>query len=131
MPKPSKTKRILVVEDEQDLLQALVDKFTREGFEMLEAKNGEAGLDLALKEHPDLILLDIIMPIMDGMTMMKKLREDGWGKNVPIILLTNLSATDAEIIQGVVENEPFYYLIKSDWKIKDVVGKVRETLGLK
>ena len=123
-------KRILIVEDEQDIREALVDKLTREGFETLEAKDGVEGLESALKEHPDLILLDIVMPKMDGMTMMKKLREDQWGGSVPIILLTNLSATDEKIIKGMVEDEPAYYLVKSDWKIKDVVQKVKETLEM-
>ncbi len=126
----AKRRVVLIVEDEQDMLQALVDKFAREGFDVLEAKDGEEGLGLALKEHPDLILLDIIMPKMDGMTMMKKLREDAWGKSVPIILLTNLSATEEEIIKGIVENTPAYYLVKSEWKIEDVVQKVKERLGL-
>ena len=123
-------KKILIVEDEQDLREALTDKLTREGFSVLAAKNGEEGLKVALDARPDLILLDIVMPIMDGMTMMKKLREENeWGKNVSIILLTNLSATD-EIISGIVEDEPAYYLVKSDWKIGDVVKKVRERLGI-
>lgn len=119
-------KKVLIVEDETALREALVDKLTREGFDALEAKDGEEGLKIALKEHPGLILLDIIMPKMDGMTMMKKLREDEWGKGVPIILLTNLSATEEKIIKGIVENEPSYYLVKSDWKIEDVVKKVKE-----
>lgn len=124
-------KKILIVEDEQDMLDALTDKFTREGFETLQAKDGIEGLEVALKDHPDLILLDIVMPKMDGMTMMKKLREDEWGKNVPIIILTNLSATDEKLIEGMVKGEPSYYLVKSDWKIKDVVEKVKETLNIK
>jgi len=110
-------------------LQALVEKFGREEFETLEAGNGEDGLATALKEHPDIILLDIVMPKMDGMTVLKKLREDEWGKKVPVILLTNLSATGADIIEGIVEQEPSYYLVKSDWKIEDVVAKVKDTLG--
>ena len=121
-------KKILIIEDEKPLLQALVEKFGREGFKVLEASNGEDGLAVALKEHPDIILLDIVMPKMDGMTVLKKLREDEWGKKAPVILLTNLSATGANIIEGIVENEPSYYLVKSDWKIEDVVAKVRETL---
>jgi len=119
-------RKILIVEDEAALREALVDKLTRESFNVLAAQNGEEGLEIALKEHPDLILLDIIMPKMDGMTMMKKLREDTWGKDVHIILLTNLSATEEKIIKGIVENEPSYYLVKSDWKIGDVVKKVKE-----
>jgi len=126
---PEQSKKVLIVEDEEDLREAMVDKLTREGFQVNEAKNGEEGLEVASKEHPDLILLDIVMPKMDGMTMMKKLRETNtWGKEVPIILLTNLSADEEKIIQSIVENEPSYYLVKSDWKIGDVVQKVRETL---
>lgn len=123
-------KKILIVEDEQDMREALVDKLTREKFYVLEAKNGEEGLEQSFKEHPDLILLDIVMPKMDGMTMMKRLREDKWGENVPIILLTNLSA-DEKIMRGIVEDQPIFYLVKSDWKIGDVVEKVKERLGMK
>lgn len=123
-------KKILIVEDEIDLREALSDKLGREGFDPRGATNGKEGLELALKEHPDLILLDIVMPVMDGMTMFSELRKDEWGKNVPVILLTNLSATEEKIIKAMVENKPSYYLVKSDWKIGDVVKKINETLNL-
>lgn len=122
-------KKILIVEDERDMRQALVDELSRNGFETLEAKNGREGLESALKNHPDLILLDIVMPEMDGMTMMQKLRENVEGKKIPIILLTNLNATD-KIIEGVVRDEPSYYLVKSDWNIEGVVAKVKEMLNV-
>ncbi len=122
-------KKILVVEDEQSLMVALVDKFTHEKFSVLQAKNGEEGLAIALKERPDMILLDIVMPIMDGMTMLKQLRDaNEWGKAVPVILLTNLTSDDEGRIKDVAELAPAYYLVKTDWKIKDVVAKVRERL---
>lgn len=121
-------KKILIVEDEQDMLEALVDKLSREGFETLQAKDGVEGLEVALREHPDLILLDIVMPKMDGMAMMERIRHDSWGKNVPIIILTNYSASEQEKIERIIEDKPDYYLIKSDWKIADVVKKVKETL---
>ena len=124
----TENKTILIVEDEQDLREALADKLTREAFTVLEAKNGKEGLDKALGEHPDLILLDIVMPEMDGMTVLRKLREDTWGKTVPVILLTNLSATEESIIEEMVKYAPSHYLVKSDWKIKDVVEKIKETL---
>ncbi|HCA67457.1 MAG: hypothetical protein A2249_02300 [Candidatus Jacksonbacteria bacterium RIFOXYA2_FULL_44_7] len=120
-------KTILIIEDERSLREALRDKLTREGFSTLEAKNGEEGLDVALREHPELILLDIVMPVMDGMTMLKQLRENAWGKNVKIIILTNLS--DIEKIADSVKNEVYDYLVKTDWKLEDVVTKVRERLG--
>ena len=120
-------KIILIVEDELSLRTALCDKLTREGFAVLEAKNGEEGLMVALRDHPDLILLDIIMPVMDGMTMLKRLRRDKWGKGVQVILLTNLS--ENEKVAQAIELGSHEYLVKSDWKIEDVVAKIRERLG--
>ncbi len=120
--------KILIVEDEDLILKALVDKFIGEKFEVIAAKDGEEGLNLALLNQPDLILLDIILPKMDGMTMMKKLREvNPWGKSVPIILLTNLNA-DEKIMKGIIKNEPAYYFVKTDWTLDQVVEKVRERL---
>lgn len=120
---------IEIVEDDDSLLKVLVDKFTREGFNVIEAQNGKQALDLALSEHPDLILLDILLPVMDGWTMLQKLRaENAWGKKVPVVVLTNLSSDDDAQIANIVKLEPSYFLIKSDWKIEDLVEKVRERL---
>lgn len=73
-----KSKKILIVEDEKNLRTAIVDVLQYANFETLEAKNGKEGLKLALKEHPDLILLDLFMPEMDGMTALGKIRRDTW-----------------------------------------------------
>jgi len=121
--------KILIIEDELLQLKSLADEFTDEGFQVLKAQNGEAGLALALREHPDIILLDIVMPVMDGMTMLKKLRENVWGKGVPVILLTNLSADNDQRIKDITTTEPAYYLVKSNWALRDVVEKVRERLS--
>ncbi len=125
--KSDKQQTILIIEDEVSLRNALRDKFTREGFRIIEAKNGEEGLETALREHPALILLDIVMPKMDGMTMLSKLREDTWGKDAKVIMLTNLS--DSEKIAESGEKGVYDYLVKSDWKIEDLVHKVKERLG--
>ena len=122
----SKKYTVLVVEDDVSLLNALVDKFSREGFSVLEAKNGEEGLEIALQKHPDVILLDVVMPKMDGMTMLKRLRENEWGKTAGVIILTNLSEL-AKVSEAVTHGS-FEYLVKSDWKIEDVVAKVKEHL---
>lgn len=120
-------KRVLIVEDEPSICNALCDKLAHEGFAALEAKNGKEGLKVALREHPDLILLDIILPVMDGLTLLKKLRQDSWGMNAKIIILTNLS--DDEKVAEAIQNGAFEYLVKSDWKIEDVVKKITEMIG--
>ena len=122
-------KTILIVEDDRALSLTLKDNFEKEGFGIILAKDGVEGLKFALEQKPDLILLDIVMPNMDGMTMMRKLRDDVRGKKVPIILLTNLEADDA-IMKGIIRDEPSYYLVKANWKMEDVIEKVKERLGL-
>src|SRR3989344_4698898 len=122
-------KTLLIVEDDSSLLLALNDRFADEGFKIIQAKNGEEGLELAIKHRPDLILLDIIMPKMDGITMLKKMREDAWGKHAPFIILTNLSVDD-KVLNDISKTEPSYYLVKTDWNIEAVVKKVKDRLGI-
>lgn len=124
---PNEQQTILIVEDELSLSNAIREKLTHEGFVVLVAKNGEEGLEIALREHPDLILLDIIMPVMDGITMLKRVRVDAWGKDAKIIILTNLS--EPEKVADALAHGTYDYLVKSDLKIKDLVTKVKETLG--
>ncbi|OGY83161.1 MAG: hypothetical protein A2898_02200 [Candidatus Kerfeldbacteria bacterium RIFCSPLOWO2_01_FULL_48_11] len=122
----SDKKKVLIVEDERPLLEVLTDKFELEGFKVHTATDGEAGLKEAIQHHPDIILLDIVMPKMDGLTMLNELRKNVWGKTANVIMLTNLSdwkSTDKAIIQDVHE-----YMVKSDWKIEDVVKKVKSKL---
>jgi DNA-binding response OmpR family regulator len=121
--------KILIVEDELPLLQALIDKFNKKGFTVVIAKNGDEGLASAFQEHPDLILLDLVMPRMGGMTMLERLRLDAWGKDVPVIILTNLS--DNEAVSEAAKEFVFDYLVKADWKIDNIVEKVKEKLGVK
>lgn len=120
-------KKILIIEDEKSLANILATKLAGRKSKTLIANNGQAGLELALKEKPDLILLDIVMPVMDGLTMLKKLRADKWGAKVPVIILTNLSEMDktAEALDGGVHD----FLIKIDWTLEDIVKKVNEKLS--
>jgi len=121
---------ILVVEDEFAIRQPLTDNLVSEGFNVLQAKDGVEGLAVACQRHPDLILLDILMPRMDGLTMMQKLRATSiWGKKVPIILLSVLSPDEEKIMKRITEDEPAYYLVKTDWKISDVTEKIKERLS--
>jgi len=121
-------KTILIVEDELPMLKALSDKFSREGFGTLETKDGEEGLKVALEKKPDLIVLDIFMPVMDGKMMLEKLRADSWGKTVPVIILTNLNPDDKTLAE-LMKSGPSYYFIKSKWKLEELVEKVKKELG--
>jgi YesN/AraC family two-component response regulator len=127
-------KIVLVAEDEGSIRGALCEKLSIEGFTVFEAENGEEGLEIALREHPDLILTDILMPKMDGLTMIKKLREDEWGKHVGFIILTNANEFDkiskAMKLAEINDHESFEYFIKSDVKLSDVVEKVKKKIAL-
>ncbi len=122
-------KTILIIEDEKSLREALVDIMNLKNFTSLDARNGKEGVKIALAKHPDLILLDLIMPEMDGLQAFQKIRQDAWGKNVPIIVLTNLSENNERFSINKTSNEQTYYLIKSDWKLHDIVKKIQEILG--
>ena len=119
-------KILLIAEDEPSLMLVLHDRLCQDGFEILKAANGEEALDSALKNHPDMILLDLLMPVMDGISMLKKLREDAWGKNVRVMVLTNLE--EDEKLQEAKELGVVDYLIKANWKIEEVVQKIKDKL---
>lgn len=125
-PMETPVKKILIVEDEFALSDTLKEVLLIEGFIVFVAKDGEEGLDLALREQPDLILLDIILPRMDGLAMLKRLRADERGKDVKVILLTNLSGTKE--VAEAVELGAYEFLVKSDWKLDDVVAMVKKEL---
>jgi DNA-binding response OmpR family regulator len=95
-------KKILVVDDEQDLREAIITALSYEGFEVIEAVDGENGLEVALREKPDLILLDVMMPKMDGIEMLARLRNDAWGNCVKVIIMTALDDMEkiAEAVEG-------------------------------
>jgi DNA-binding response OmpR family regulator len=118
-------KTVLIIEDDQIILEMYRDKFQVSHFGVITALNGEDGLAAALRHHPDLILLDLAMPKMDGMTVMKKLREDPWGNAVPVIILTNLNL-DGRMLEEIIKNKPTYSLMKANTTPEDVLEKARE-----
>jgi two-component system chemotaxis response regulator CheY len=120
------SKKILIVEDEVSLINVLHDKLTNEGYNVLEAIDGKDGLRLALAEHPDLILLDINLPVMDGITMLKELRKDDFGKKVEVVMLTNYS--EYKLLADAMAQGAHDYLVKSDWKLEDVVKLIHNKL---
>jgi len=123
-------KKILVIEDEKPMLDAISDTLKQNQFSVLTADNGKDGFDLALKEHPDLLLLDIFMPKMDGLTMLETLRSDSWGNGVPVIILTNLNPDADQTIKSILEHKPAFYLIKSNVTLEAIVSKIKEVLNM-
>ncbi len=122
-----KRKKILIVEDEEAIIKVLAEELRDQGFLVLTAQNGEEGLKVALRDRPNLVLLDIVMPKMDGLTMLKKLREENeWGKYVPVIILTNLETDQAAI--KAFDNLAYDFLIKSNNSIENVVKMIQEKL---
>jgi DNA-binding response OmpR family regulator len=124
--KPTYT--ILIIEDEKAILTALTTKLKAVGFEVITAENGSDGVKTAIEKHPDLILLDMVLPMLDGLSVLDQLRSDAWGKEVPVIVLTNLTQVEAEEeskARGVSA-----YLIKTDWKLTDVLQKIKDVLHI-
>lgn len=122
-------KILLLIEDDQILLGMYQKLLSNHGYTIHTAMDGEDGLKKALQEHPDLILLDIRMPKMDGMTMLKYLRADKWGKDAKVIILTNLDPTD-QILHGVINTNPTYYMIKSNTKPEQVLERIKEVVDV-
>jgi len=121
-------KKILIVEDEATLQKALTEFLAEEGFEVFGALDGEKGIELAKKEKPDLVLLDIILPKKDGYEVLTDLKNNESTKNIPVILLTNLES--AEDVDRAFEKGASTYLVKSNYKLEEVVKKIKETLKL-
>lgn len=123
------TKNLLVVEDEVSLAAAMKEALEQAGYHVDTAVDGEEGLKLALSKQPALIILDILMPKVDGLQMLHSLRSSGdYGKNVKVIILTNLDINDA-ILKDVVEMLPTFYLIKADITMEGIQSKVHEVLN--
>lgn len=120
--------KILIIEDESTLRKTMAEYLSAEKFEAVEAADGETGLELARKEIPDLILLDIILPKKNGLEVLEELKKDEKTKAIPVILLTNLESS--EDIERAFEKGASTYLVKSDYRLEDIVRKIKETLKI-
>lgn len=123
-----KNPTILIVEDDNILLDALTNKLKNEEFNIIQAKDGNTGLTMALSHKPDLIILDILMPISDGNIFIKKLRENKWGSTVKVLVLTNLN--NPEQLEKMKKHNVIDYLIKSDNKLCDISNNIKVTLNI-
>ena len=119
-------KKILFIEDEMALQKTFKDILEEEGYEMITALDGEIGLRLTKERKPDLILLDLILPKIDGFEFLEKLKADPETENIPVIILTNLERT--EDMEKALELGATTYLVKANYTLKEVIEKVKKTL---
>lgn len=124
----TETKRtILLVEDDPLLVKMYSTKFTKEGFNIIFAEDGEEGLKLALSQKIDFLLLDVMMPKLSGIDLLTKLRQDPKGKDIPVLVFSNLTQQEeAQKALGLGAKE---YLIKANFTPSQLVEKVKKYLG--
>lgn len=120
-------KKICIVEDEPSIREIYQIELEKNGYEVTSASNGAEGLELLKREKPDVALIDVMMPEMNGIELMEAMRKDELLSKIPVIVITNLS--DEETIRKAGELESRFYLNKTLFKPNDVVGIVREVLS--
>ena len=119
--------RILIIDDAQDLVEALEEMLQLKGYETLTAHHGTAGVSLALAEHPDLIILDLRMPDIDGFEVIRQLRKDEWGRTAKIVILTASGESDKIPQDIALDRDDF--LMKTEWGLDTLTTKIAEKLS--
>lgn len=121
-----KKAKIAIIEDDAAIVQMYRMKFETEGFEVAFAEDGKQGITLIQEFRPDIILLDLMMPIMTGTELLQKLRDEEWGKDIKVIVLTNMGESEAPEEMNDLGVEE--YIVKSDMTPKQVYEKVKQLL---
>lgn len=119
--------KVAIVEDDQAISQMYRIKFEAEGYEVETAENGKLGLELAEKMRPDIILLDLMMPEMTGDEMLKALRKTNWGKDIRVIILTNMGEQEAPPILKELGVKRF--ILKAEMTPRQVAEMVKTELA--
>ncbi len=118
--------KILFVEDEEALQVSLTSALKEAGYKPVSAYDGETAIALAEREHPDLILLDIILPRRSGFEVLEELKSNESTRDIPVIILTNLERiSDVERMLSLGATN---YLVKANYEISDILTKVRQIL---
>ncbi|MEK9148251.1 MAG: response regulator [Patescibacteria group bacterium] len=120
-------KKILFIEDEPALQKAMGDFLKSQGYVVFSALNGPDGLELAKSQHPDLVLLDLILPGIPGLDLLERLRAREETKAIPVIVLTNVESSEA--VERAVELGATTYMVKTNYSLDEVLEKVRAVLG--
>lgn len=120
------TKKILVIEDDKFLLKIIKKKLSTEDYQLVQAMNGEEGLRAAREEKPDLILLDLVLPEMDGFEVLKKLKDNPTCSAIPVIILSNLG--EREKVNKGLKLGAADYLVKADLNPGEIVNRIKLVL---
>jgi len=124
-----KNTKILIVEDEEILLTALSEELKGQGFNVLGAHDGVEGVEMAIAEKPDLILLDLVMPRLDGIGALTQMKENADIKDIPVVILTNLS--DYDKVSDALSLGAMDYLVKANYRLEELVNKIKSVLDRK
>lgn len=122
-----KMKKILFIEDEEALQRTMGEMLEQNGYKVLKSLDGEAGISVAKKEVPDLILLDLILPKKNGFEVLDELKKDPSTKNIPVVVLTNLEG-GAEIEKALALGATTY-LVKANYKLDELLVKIEGVLN--
>lgn len=117
---------VLIADDEKELLDFYQDLFTRQGYQAITATNGQEALTLIRQQHPNVILLDVMMPVVDGIEVLKQLSEDEFLKKIPVIVLTNVGNMDTLDQLKIYSVYKFY--IKANVAPEDLIQSVRDAV---
>ena len=120
-------KSVLIVEDELSMQRALKKKLEHAGYAVATAIDGEEALASIRASKPDLVLLDLIMPKMDGISVLRELKGDDQLRSTPVVILTNLSSGDK--VAEAMQLGTFDFLVKANYSLDDVLKKVTDRLG--
>ncbi|TSC68045.1 MAG: response regulator with CheY-like receiver domain and winged-helix DNA-binding domain [Parcubacteria group bacterium Gr01-1014_66] len=121
--------KILFIEDMSALQHAMTQTLVQEGYQVYSALDGSIGLAIARKEMPDLILLDLILPGMDGFTVLAELKKQPDTTHIPVIVLSNLGGP--EDIEKALRLGAAAYLVKTEYRLEEVLKKIKEVLHAK
>ena len=120
-------KKILFIEDESALQRAVTQVLSDAGYKTFSAMDGDSGIELAKKEVPDIILLDLILPRRNGFDVLAELKKDPATAAIPVIVLTNLE--DSDDIEKVLALGAMTYLVKTNYNLEEIMGKIKGIIG--
>ena len=124
---PENRKKVLIIEDDDHISKIYGIKLSKENVDTIIARDGQEGINMIASEKPDLVLLDLMIPIKDGFTVLEEVKKTPFGKNLPILVLSNLGQeSDIEKATSLGATD---YFIKVNLSIQEVIDKVNKYLG--